>query len=471
VQTGSDVTVNGNLNGGSYALNAGFTLNGNISTSVASSAISSNSGTHNINGDVINTNAAGVTILHNSGILNITGGTITSTGANAVINKTTAGGRISLRNAYLNAGVGATNSIASTVSINVNSRGSQADIPVSSIVNVIGDLKVDSASEATAGDVATVLADGTWSWASLPPQIVASGNVAVVDDVNGNDSTGVVGRLDRPFFTLLAAQTAASAGTTIVVYPGSYTSNSLGKDGVNWYFMPGATVTTVGNVFNALTAMSFTVAGYGALNGTGRLVQISSGTSNISIQCNTANTSNGFGISASGSIKINVLDSWTIGNGVSSQISSASASVYIKARVINIGNGLTTPFTPTAGSLRIDADINCTAAMPNLVQHGGGAIEFRNSAIETSLLAGAVIDKTLGTGSILLDNCRITAPPTQDTIASLVTLPVTSMGSYIDRPVSGSVQVIGDLHYEAAPTTPTVGQVPTANADGTWSWA
>jgi len=300
---------------------------------------------------------------------------------------------------------------------------------------------------------------------------VLSGNVAVVDDVNGNDSTGVVGRLDKPFFTLLAAQTAASAGTTIVVYPGSYTSNSLGKDGVNWYFMPGATVTTVGNVFNALTAMSFTVAGYGALNGTGRLVNISSGTSNISVQCNSANTSNGFGISASGSIKINVLDSWTIGNGVTSQMSSASASVYIKARVINIGNGLTTPFTPTAGSLRIDADINCTAAMPNLVQHGGGAIEFRNSAIETSLLAGAVIDKTLGTGSILLDNCRITAPPTQDTIASLVTLPVTSMGSYIDRPVSGSVQVIGDLHYEAAPTTPTVGQVPTANADGTWSWA
>lgn len=38
------------------------------------------------------------------------------------------------------------------------------------------------------------------------------------------------------------AKAAATSGTTIVVLPGNYTAKNLLKNGVNWYFMPGAVV-------------------------------------------------------------------------------------------------------------------------------------------------------------------------------------------------------------------------------------
>lgn len=52
---------------------------------------------------------------------------------------------------------------------------------------------------------------------------------------SGSDSTGTRGRLDKPFLTIGAAKTAASAGDSIVVYPGVYDEHNLLKAGVNYY--------------------------------------------------------------------------------------------------------------------------------------------------------------------------------------------------------------------------------------------
>lgn len=68
----------------------------------------------------------------------------------------------------------------------------------------------------------------------------AGGHVAIVDAVNGSDTTGTVN--GPPFLTLAAAKAAAVSGTTIIVRPGTYNENNLLKDGVNWNFMPGAIV-------------------------------------------------------------------------------------------------------------------------------------------------------------------------------------------------------------------------------------
>jgi hypothetical protein len=52
-----------------------------------------------------------------------------------------------------------------------------------------------------------------------------------------------VNQADGPFTTLAAAKAAAQSGDTIVVGPGTYIENDLLKDGVNWFFAPGAFVT------------------------------------------------------------------------------------------------------------------------------------------------------------------------------------------------------------------------------------
>ena len=60
---------------------------------------------------------------------------------------------------------------------------------------------------------------------------------------NGNNGTALPDRLDKPYLTIPAAITAATAGDTIVVRPGTYLRSVEGqinlKDGVNIEFMDG----------------------------------------------------------------------------------------------------------------------------------------------------------------------------------------------------------------------------------------
>ena len=63
---------------------------------------------------------------------------------------------------------------------------------------------------------------------------------------SGNDGTAAAGNMSKPFQTILAATSSANIGDTIFVYPGTYldeTSNIV-KDGVNYYFYPGAFVSS-----------------------------------------------------------------------------------------------------------------------------------------------------------------------------------------------------------------------------------
>jgi len=61
---------------------------------------------------------------------------------------------------------------------------------------------------------------------------------------SGNDGTAVVGDLAKPFSTILGATGSANIGDTIIVYPGTYSSetSNIIKDGVNYYFHAGSIV-------------------------------------------------------------------------------------------------------------------------------------------------------------------------------------------------------------------------------------
>ncbi len=102
---------------------------------------------------------------------------------------------------------------------------------------------------------------------------VLAGSTLIVDAINGNDATAARGSFTKSYLTPEAAQTAASSGDTVHVYPGSYTISAyLGKNGVNWNLEPGVTLTATCDsganrqVFSDNnTAMTFVVAGAGNL--------------------------------------------------------------------------------------------------------------------------------------------------------------------------------------------------------------
>ncbi len=91
-------------------------------------------------------------------------------------------------------------------------------------------------------------------------------NLVFVDAVYGVDSTARKYSVNAPYRTLEAAQAAAVSGDTISVKTGAYAPASLlGKNGVDWFFSVGATVTNNASyIFNdSGVAMSFNVHGYG----------------------------------------------------------------------------------------------------------------------------------------------------------------------------------------------------------------
>jgi len=89
---------------------------------------------------------------------------------------------------------------------------------------------------------------------------------------NGNDVTGTIGDITKPFATLKSASLAATTGSTIFVYPGTYTveaNYNLAKPGLDYYFYPNTTVSksTAGDMFDLTvfptSEFGFNVYGYG----------------------------------------------------------------------------------------------------------------------------------------------------------------------------------------------------------------
>jgi hypothetical protein len=84
---------------------------------------------------------------------------------------------------------------------------------------------------------------------------------------DGNDSTAVTGSILSPFATLASASQAAVTGSTIFVYPGTYTApaENLAFEGGSYYFHPNTVVSKsdAGYVFNSSAfSNSFNVYGH-----------------------------------------------------------------------------------------------------------------------------------------------------------------------------------------------------------------
>lgn len=139
------------------------------------------------------------------------------------------------------------------------------------------------------------------------------GNVAFIDTVNGDDSTGTVGRADLPYATASAAETAVSSGQTVWFRRGNYTAANLGKNGINYYLEPGVSISSSGTdtlISDGGSNLTFGFYGFGKLSciTTSKLCLLT-GNSNLNInleELSSARTSAGGAFDVSGNSVVNI---------------------------------------------------------------------------------------------------------------------------------------------------------------------
>lgn len=149
--------------------------------------------------------------------------------------------------------------------------------------------------------------------------------------------------------TLAAAKAAANSGEIIVVWPGTYAEGDLLKNGVNWFFLPGATVAPASgtSIFSDGGAVitskiwgfgSFVVAGDAA-------VLLLTGGSQINFECSNISAVTGAPSiavvrqSAASSVYFTT-DQVTVVDGDGFLISHASAFLYASIRQLSAPGGI-----------------------------------------------------------------------------------------------------------------------------------
>lgn len=100
-------------------------------------------------------------------------------------------------------------------------------------------------------------------------------NEIYVDEAHGIDSKGIANIRTAPFATITAAQAVAVSGDTITILPGVYTDINLGKNGVTYNFLPGASMNSTGRCFyDGGIVMTVYIKGYPNMSATtGIIVQ------------------------------------------------------------------------------------------------------------------------------------------------------------------------------------------------------
>lgn len=117
-------------------------------------------------------------------------------------------------------------------------------------------------------------------------------------DENGNDATGEKGNFHAPYRTCAGAEADAVAGDTIQFMPGTHLFSQNGKDGITYWFSPGATIQNNGytNCFrDAGTAISYDILGFGdVLITEARFIYNTNGSSVTNVTLNNFTQTNQF---------------------------------------------------------------------------------------------------------------------------------------------------------------------------------
>lgn len=215
--------------------------------------------------------------------------------------------------------------------------------------------------------------------------------------------------------TLTAAKTAAATGDSIEVFAGTYNEINLAKDGVYWWFHPGAvinaTTATAGAIFSdGGVVINCRIGGYGEFiraNGSNHVFHLTA-YSNFSVECRKVSTAG-----TTGSI-----------------VYQEGGEFHMRADQIETGTSTESIYLAAAGAFQ---DIECML----LGAEGGGGSPFTikcgsNSDLQTisAVRAGVVGNITNGSGVqnvelggvYSMTNCTITNGAGRQTVSYSATL-------------------------------------------------
>jgi hypothetical protein len=220
----------------------------------------------------------------------------------------------------------------------------------------------------------------TWSNLGVPSTEGPTGNLVWVDQVNGNDSLAVRGRMSVPFRTLTAAKNAAKAGDTIMVMPGVYGERNLAKNGVNWHFLTGAEVRYdgfgSGGIFDTAlvgSSCTFKVSGSGIFelileSATSSVVHLAYSGDNVMVECDEVTCAPGSAVSSVGALRIRCRSIWS--GPADAVYISGSGTTQLHAREV----------TSTGGhAIRIDGGSNDVDAW-RIVSSGGNGVHVTSGS-------------------------------------------------------------------------------------------
>lgn len=250
-------------------------------------------------------------------------------------------------------------------------------------------------------------------WVNLLAGNILVGNTIFVDAVYGNDSTGTRQRQDLPFLTIAPAVAVASEGDFIVIRPGNYSAE------------------TISDSPTTPTTLHFYLESDANVNG-------------------VSQTNTSFWRFEGAPIEGNVTCS-----------TGCEAAYYnrVKGNATITGGFLEARWS-VSGILTISGgEASIYRACSNDVVVNGGTLN----------LIDCIVDGALGmnddTAVVNLVNtvCRVNITNGGTTPA------ITAISSTVIGTVAAGITVTGNM--QKGLVGPSAGEVPTANADGTWSWA
>lgn len=326
------------------------------------------------------------------------------------------------------------------------------------------------------------------------------GNTLYVDAVFGNDGTALPDRADLPYLTIVAARDAATAVDTIKVRPGIYDEYGLVKNGIVYDFDPGAKVICTGTPIGVLPGIftteltdvvdSFRVDGSGhfewAGGSSGYVALWKASDSVVRINADHVE-SNGADIFGSDTgTNVDIIMRARTGIASADAFYCANPSGEISMRIDQITSGTSLIISEGEATFNVYADSavcnkigSITSGVTNIyaktiehsfagrgISHEGGIARIVGAKITATHNDGYLAD-VYADGLEVVD-CAISNGVDADG-CFVGTNNVTCLGSRTDIGPDSGVLALGDLFYDQG--GPTTGQVPTANPDGTWSWA
>lgn len=251
-------------------------------------------------------------------------------------------------------------------------------------------------------------------------------NQSIFVSKSGNDGTGAAYDFSKHYLTITAAASVASAGDTIFVFPGTYNESDFATGDLNFYFYPGAVVTSSSGLILNLTGGTTVIDGYGEFifTGSGGFGQAALYVNNADLymRCKSLQATGSSICMATyqtGNVHIEA-DSITSNTGSVIQALSWSGMMNIKCKNISCA-------APSAGSV----------SGPTLVAiNGGFSGDFQLDA-DRATISGSISGHYIegGTGSIKITYRKLISTYSGATVHSLFYLKDACPNVYINADI------------------------------------